>query len=171
MLEIEVKVKIDHLKKIHEKLLSLEARLHRPRYFEENILYDFPDKKLTRSCRALRLRSTGRKCMLTYKGELKKSRKFKIRKEYETQVNNKKQIQNILSSLGFKQIFSYQKYRTEYRAKNLKICLDETKAGNFLEFEGEREDIIRFAKKMGFKKSDFIKADYISLMKEREGKT
>ncbi|MBD3415349.1 MAG: class IV adenylate cyclase [Candidatus Aminicenantes bacterium] len=171
MLEIEVKIKIDQPKKIHEKLLSLKARLHKPRYYEENILYDFTDQKLTQKNQALRLRSIAHKNRLTYKGPLQKSRKFKIRNEYETEIKDKKQIQKILASLGLKQIFLYQKFRTEYRSKKLKICLDETKAGLFLEFEGQREDIVTFAKKMGFSKKDFIKADYVSLIKEAENKT
>lgn len=168
MLEIEVKVRTSDLKKIQKKLLSLGAKLYKPRYFEENTLYDFPEKKLTNRNQALRLRSWGKKNILTYKGELQKSRKFKIRNEYETEVKNKKQMQKILSSLNLKQIFSYQKYRTEFRTKKLKIYLDETKAGKFIEFEGEREDIVEFTNKMGFSKKDFIKTDYVSLIIETE---
>ncbi|HZX11045.1 MAG TPA: class IV adenylate cyclase [Acidobacteriota bacterium] len=166
MLEIEVKIRMHDFKKTQEKLLSLGADLYKPRYFEENILYDFPEKKLTKRNQALRLRSLGKKSILTYKGELQKSRKFKIRNEHETEVKNKKQLQKILSSLGLKQIFTYQKHRTEFRAKNLKIFLDETKAGTFIELEGEREDIVKFTKKMGFSKKNFIKTDYITLIKE-----
>jgi len=170
MLEIEVKVKVHSLKKTHEKLLSLGAELTKPRYFEKNVLYDFSEKKLTNRDQALRLRSVGKRNTLTYKGELQKSRKFKIRNEYETEVKNKKQIQKILTSLGLKQIFVYQKYRTEYRACKLKICLDEIQVGKFMELEGKREDIVGFAKKLGISKKDFIKADYISLIKEMERK-
>ncbi len=168
MLEIEVKIRTLDLKKTHEKLLSLGASLIKPKQFEENILYDFPKKTLTKKNQALRLRFVGKRNILTYKGEPQKSRKFKIRNEFETQVKDKKQTQKILSSLGFKQVFVYQKYRTEYKTKNLKICLDETKAGRFLEFEGKREDIITFTKKMGYSKDAFIKADYVSLIKEIE---
>jgi len=171
MLEIEVKIRINDSLKIQKKLLSLGAEIYKPRYFEENILYDFPEKTLTKRNQALRLRTIGGKNLLTYKGELQKSRKFKIRKEYETEVKDKKQLQKIISSLGLKQIFTYQKYRTEFRVKNLKIYLDETKAGEFLELEGDREDIVKFTKKMGFSKSDFIKTDYISLIKELEKQT
>jgi adenylate cyclase class 2 len=168
MLEIEVKVKVHDLKKTQKSLFSSGAELYRPKYFEENILYDFPEKKLTKSNQALRLRTIGKKNILTYKGEQRKSRKFKIRNEYETEVKDKNQLKKIISSLGFKQIFTYQKYRSEFRTKNLKIFLDETKAGKFIEFEGKREDIVRFTKKMGFSKKDFIKTDYITLLKERE---
>ena len=166
MVEIEIKIRIDNLKKINEDLFSLGAKLYKPRYFEENILYDFPERKLLKKNQALRLRSVGKKSIVTYKGTPQKSRKFKIRDEYETEVKNKKQMQKIISSLGLKQTFSYQKYRTEYRTKNLKICLDETEAGRFMEFEGKREDIITFTKKMGFTKNKFIKTDYISLIKK-----
>jgi len=168
MLEIEVKIRILDLKKTHDKLLSLGASFIKPRYFEENILYDFPKKTLTKKNQALRLRSVGKKNILTYKGEPQKSRKFKIRNEFETQVKDKKQTKKILSSLGFKQVFVYQKYRTEYKTKSLKICLDETKAGKFLELEGKREDIVTFTKQMGYSKDDFIKDDYVSLIKEIE---
>ena len=154
MLEIEVKIRILDLKKTHNKLLSLGASFIKPRYFEENILYDFPKKTLTKKNQALRLRSVGKKNILTYKGE--------------TQVKDKKQTKKILSSLGFKQVFVYQKYRTEYKTKSLKICLDETKAGKFLELEGKREDIVTFTKQMGYSKDDFIKDDYVSLIKEIE---
>lgn len=168
MLEIEVKVRVHDLKKTQKILLSSGAELYKSRYFEENILYDFPEKKLTKSNQALRLRSIGKKNILTYKGELQKSRKFKVRNEYETEVKNQHQLKKIISSLGFRQIFTYQKYRSEFRTKNLKIFLDETKAGKFIEFEGKREDIVRFTKKMGFSKKDFIKTDYITLLKEIE---
>ena len=168
MLEIEVKIRTQDPQNTHEKLLSQGASLTKSRYFEENILYDFPEKNLTKKNQALRLRSVGKRNILTYKGAPQKSRKFKIREEFETLVKDKKQTQKILSSLGFKQVFAYQKYRTEYRMKNLKICLDETKAGKFLEFEGKREDIVAFTKKIGYSKDDFIKTDYISLLKKIE---
>ena len=166
MIEIEVKIRLPDLQNTHEKLLSLGASLTKPRYFEENILYDLPEKTLTEKNQALRLRAVGKRNILTFKGALQKSRKFKIREEFETQVKDKKQTQKILSSIGFKQVFVYQKYRTEYRMKDLRICMDETKAGKFLEFEGKREDIAAFTKKLGYSKDDFVKTDYISLLKE-----
>jgi adenylate cyclase class 2 len=117
----------------------------------------------------------GNKAFLTFKGPHQKSRKFKVREEFETEVKNPKHMQKILSALGFRVVFRYQKYRTVYRKKKLIICIDETPVGHFLELEGERSDIVRFAKSLGFTKPEFIKTDYIAMLKEsgidgREGK-
>jgi adenylate cyclase class 2 len=79
-------------------------------------------------------------------------------------------MEKILQSLGLGPVFHYEKYRTVYRNKNLEICVDETSVGNFLELEGSQSDIVRFANSLGFSKKEFIKADYIQLMKKSDGK-
>ena len=66
-------------------------------------------------------------------------------------------------------MIQYEKFRTLFRTKKLTICLDETEAGNFLELEGRQNDIVRFANALGFTRQDFIKKDYIQLIKEKKG--
>jgi len=166
MVETEVKIRIDDIKTPKEKILSLGAKLEKERFFEENTLYDFPSQLLYKKRHALRLRKMNKKTFITFKGAPQKSRKFKIREEYETEVKNEKQIKKILKSLGFVPVFNYKKHRTVYRKKRLKICLDETFIGNFIELEGERNEIVRFAEAMGASKKDFITQDYIQLMKK-----
>ena len=112
-----------------------------------------------------------KKSFLTFKGPPQKSRKFKIKEEYETEVKNEKQLRKILKFLGLTPVFNYQKYRTVYRKKHLKISLDETSIGNFIELEGKREEIVKFAKALGASKKEFIKLDYIQLMKKEMEKT
>ena len=73
-------------------------------------------------------------------------------------------MKKILKELGFIPTFSYDKYRTTYRIKKLKICLDETSIGNFVELEGEQTHIVRFANALGLAKKEFIKQDYIQLL-------
>ena len=73
-------------------------------------------------------------------------------------------MKRILKELGFIPTFSYDKYRTVFRTKKLKICLDETSVGNFAELEGEQTHIVRFANSLGFEKKEFIKQDYIQLL-------
>ena len=170
MVEIEVKIRIDNLEEIQERIATQGGHCSKPRHLEENTLYDFKDSRLYSKQHALRLRSIDRKTFLTFKGAQRKSRKFKIREEFETEVKNKKQLEKILHSLGLKPVFRYEKHRTVYRKKNLKICVDETSVGNFLELEGNQSDIVRFAKDLGLSKQEFIKADYIQLMKESEVK-
>lgn len=170
MTEIEVKIRIDNPEKLKEKLAAIGAELVKDRYWEENALYDFHSHILSSQQRALRLRTENKKVYFTFKGSPLKSRKFKIRKEYETEIRNTKQMKKILKELGFIPTFQYQKYRTVYRAKKIKICLDETTVGNFVELEGEQSQIVRVARSLGFTKQEFIKLDYIQLIKN-EGKS
>ena len=165
-MEIEVKIKVDDFKALKDKILAQGARLVKDRYFEDNTLYDLPSGKLYENKQALRLRTINKKTFLTYKGEPHKSRKFKIREEYESEVKNRKDIKKILKSLKFSPVYKYEKYRTVYRFKKLEICLDETSVGNFIELEGQRSDIVRFAQALGFSKKQLIKADYIQLMEK-----
>ena len=171
MVEIEVKIRIDDIKNLGEKILGLGAKLEKERFYEENTLYDFPSKTLYKKRQALRLRRMNKKSFLTFKGPPQKSRKFKIREEHESEVKNEKQLRKILKSLGFIPVFNYEKYRTVYRKKSLKISLDEMSIGNFIELEGEREEIVKFANALGVSKKEFIKLDYIQLIKKESEKT
>jgi len=171
MVEIEVKIRIDDIKNLGEKILELGAKLEKERFYEENTLYDFPSKTLYKKRQALRLRRMNKKSFLTFKGPPQKSRKFKIREEHESEVKNEKQLRKILKSLGFIPVFNYEKYRTVYRKKSLKISLDEMSIGNFIELEGEREEIVKFANALGVSKKEFIKLDYIQLIKKESEKT
>jgi adenylate cyclase class 2 len=170
MVEIEVKIRIDDLKSAREKILELGAKLEKERFSEEDTFYDFTSKTLYKKRQALRLRRINKKSFLTFKGPPQKSRKFKIREEHETEVKNEKQLRKILKSLGFVPIFNYEKHRTIYRKKNLKISLDETSAGDFIELEGKREEIVKFANALGVSKKEFIKLDYIQLIKKESTK-
>jgi predicted adenylyl cyclase CyaB len=169
MVEIEVKLRISSIRPLKERLLALGVKLDKERSLEENTLYDFSCGSLTRKRQALRLRTVGKKTFLTFKGPPLKSRKFKIREEFETEVKNAKQQKKILNSLGLIPAFSYKKHRTVFRKKNLKICLDETSVGHFIELEGKRKEIVQFAKSLGFSKKEFIQQDYIQLIKAHRG--
>ena len=166
MLEIEIKIKVDDLESTKNKILSAGASLFKERYFEKNSLYDFPKGDLYIKNQALRLRKINKKTYLTFKGPERKSRKFKIREEYETEIKNERQIIKILNALGLHKVFNYEKYRTVFLYKKLKICLDELAIGNFIEIEGQQSDIVRFARLLDYSKKDFIKLDYIQMLKK-----
>jgi adenylate cyclase class 2 len=165
VLEIEIKVRIPDLKPVRARLLELGAVLIRDRHHETNTLYDFRDGALYEKQQALRLRTIGRKAYLTFKGTPQKSRRFKVREEFETEVNNGRHLRLALKALGLVPVFSYEKRRTVLKKGRLKICLDETAAGCFIEFEGDREKIVRFAKLLKIPRKDWIKLDYVQLLK------
>ena len=169
MLEIEVKIKIEHPSEVRETILQQGAILTKERHSHEDTFYDWPTSELRKKHFALRVRKINRKAFLTFKGPAQKSRKFKIREEYETEVKNEKHLRKILKSLGLQPVFQYSKSRTVFRKKRLTVCLDETPVGNFLELEGQQSEIVKFAHELGFSKDNFIKLDYVQLIqKEKE---
>jgi adenylate cyclase class 2 len=167
MTEIEVKIRIEDARAARERVLGLGAVVARERHLEKNVLFDLPNGALRAGRRALRLRTTGRRATLTFKGEPRKSRSFKVREEFETQVRDPRQAREILRALGLREVFAYEKRRTVFRKARLTISLDETAAGSFLELEGERHEIVRFAKALGHGRADFITESYVDLLSGR----
>jgi len=166
MTEIEVKIRVAEPKALRDKLLVLGAVVSRERHAESNVLYDFDTGALRAGRRALRLRTAGKRATLTFKGEPQKSRSFKVREEFETQVRNPREARKILKALGLKETFAYAKHRTVLRKGRLTIAIDETSVGNFIELEGERHEITRLARSLGFGRADFITADYVELIRQ-----
>src|SRR5512137_2592750 len=103
MTEIEIKIKIGDAKTAQKKLARPGAAVARERHLEKNVLYDLPSGALRGARRALRLRTTGKRATLTFKGEPQKSRSFKVREEFETQVRDAKETRRILKALGLKE--------------------------------------------------------------------
>ena len=166
MTEIEVKIRVAEPKALRDKLLVLGAVVSRERHAESNVLYDFDTGALRAGRRALRLRTAGKRATLTFKGEPQKSRSFKVREEFETQVRNPREARKILKALGLKETFAYAKHRTVLRKGRLTIAIDETSVGNFIELEGERHEITRLARSLGFGRADFITTDYVELIRQ-----
>jgi adenylate cyclase class 2 len=170
LVEIEVKVRVKDAAAMRQAILRSGAQLEKERYPEENTLFDLRSRLLTSKKCALRLRRAGRKVFLTFKGAPQKSRRFKVREEHETEVRNEKALRRILRGLGFVAVFRYEKSRTVFRRGRLRISLDETPAGTFCEFEGEKSDIVRYARALGFAAAELIKQDYVQILQEREKK-
>ncbi|MGQ9672184.1 MAG: class IV adenylate cyclase [Candidatus Aminicenantales bacterium] len=168
MVEIEVKIKLNEPARMRDAILRLGGQLVKERFREDNTLYDFPSRTLTQKKCALRLRRAGRKIFLTFKGSPQKSRRFKVREEFETEVRNEKSLRHILRCLSLAPVFHYRKFRTVYQKDRLKICFDETPLGDFLELEGKRNEIMKLARALGFRREDLIKKDYVELLSERK---
>jgi predicted adenylyl cyclase CyaB len=166
MLEIEVKIRSDDLQAVRNKLEAMGAQLLQERHHEDNTLFDFRSRELTNKKQALRLRRRGRRTVLTFKGAPQPSRRFKIREELETEVRDEKQIRRILKALGLIPVFEYAKHRTVLRLGRVRICLDETAIGNFLEIEGERNRITALLRSLGISSRAMIKRDYVEMLRE-----
>jgi len=165
--EIEVKLRLNSIESLHRSGLTLE--LETERHFEDNWLFDTPDGRLGRELSVLRVRIAGMGGSMTYKAKADDVQtKFKRRTEIETRLDDPHSAIALFERLGYRKWFRYQKYRTVYRAyfdgdRRLSVMYDETPIGNFVELEGEEDDLAAVVALLGFGPADFILESYLTL--------
>lgn len=162
--ETEIKLAIPNVRAARKLLRSAGFGIERARVFESNVVFDTPRLSLRRASQLLRLRQAGKLTTVTYKGKPAIGR-HKSREELELAVPDATMMAAIFERLGYRPVFRYQKFRTEYRLERSPglATLDETPIGNFLELEGSPAWIDRMAKRMGFGDEDYITASYARL--------
>jgi adenylate cyclase class 2 len=190
--EIEIKLRIANVSALRCRLKQLGARGVLPRTHESNALYDTPKKHLARRGQLIRIRiekpSPAKRrqhrpqpaqAVLTFKGPPQASsrvrpaldtsrnkNRYKVREEVEIAISDPEQMHRILTALGLRPMFRYEKFRTTYALRglrNLKIEFDETPIGTFLELEGSPSAIDRAAKLLGYARSNYITQTYGTL--------
>ena len=169
-MEIEVKVRAD-LKEVEKKLLEEGANfVNEERQIDT--YYNAPHRDFAETDEALRLRSVGRKNMLTYKGP-RLDALSKSRKEITLSVS-RRPTEELLGSLGFSKFGEVTKLRRNYKLGGLLVSLDDVKKlGAFVEIEavGEEEDfefheksVVELLKKLGFSETEIIRDSYLELI-------
>jgi len=169
-LEAEVKLAcgdLDRLRKAGFELIVVE-----PRHFEDNWLLDSADQTLFKQGAALRIRSVEGKGWLTYKGVVRDSDSpVKVREEIEVETAAPDRMFELFERLGFRRSFRYQKYRTGYHlsveGRDLKVVLDETPMGNFIEIEGDESTVARVFEAAGFSAGEIVRESYPELQASR----
>jgi len=170
MIEIEVKVKAD-LKAVEKRLLQEGADfVNEERQIDS--YYNAPDRNFAQTDEALRLRSVGRKNMLTYKGP-RLDTASKSRKEVTLSVSRKR-TEELLSSLGFSKFGQVTKLRRNYELGDLLVSLDDVEnLGTFMESEALAEEkdlefhekmVIELLEKLGVSEGDIIRDSYLELI-------
>jgi adenylate cyclase class 2 len=188
--EIEIKLAVQDLPGLRANLKRLGAREISPRTYETNTLYDTPAQSLRRRGQLLRIRSeqpptSSRRtrskeeapAILTYKGPPARASRagktggsrrhqYKIKEEAEIRASGAGELARIVRALGFQPAFRYEKFRTTYALPSiagLKIELDETPIGAYLELEGSIAGIDRAARLLGYTRRDYVTASYAGL--------
>ena len=186
--EIEIKLEVRDPRALKRRLAELGFRLVKARHFESNRLLDFPNLALRKAQCVLRLRLADGKCLLTFKGAPARSRHYKVRAEIETEVEDGEGLKEILELAGLREVFRYDKYRTEYapwagRKDTVRpegtvghrrgptrrapergaLVYDETPIGNYLELEGPKPWIDEVAGRLGYERPDYIILSYAAL--------
>jgi adenylate cyclase class 2 len=196
--EIEVKLRIADRRQLLQRLARLKAKLVVPRVHEANTLYDTAEGHLARHGQMLRIRverpaarangagkarKMGTKrpeisALLTFKGPAKGAKanepgRYKVREEHELRIADHEELPRILEALGLRPWFRYEKFRSTFKLPRMsvKLELDETPIGLFVELEGERGQIKRAAGLLGFHGSDYINKSYGALFMEARGRS
>jgi adenylate cyclase class 2 len=149
------------------RLYSLGFEESAARFFEDNYLLDLPGNFFQKKGCSLRVRLMPGTGELTFKGTPQSDALFKVREEINTRVQDPENLLMILKKIGFQIYFRYQKYRTVLKKDRLLVMLDETPLGDFIEFEGDKADILRAAAALDFPKEAFIIKSYLQLHKDR----
>ena len=162
--ETEVKFRVHDLTRLEALLASSGFQQVTPRTFEDNTLFDTPDRSLRARQSILRVRRYGNRWVVTHKALPPNgnptSERHKHRIETETEVEDGEAIATIFTSLGYQPAFTYQKWRTEYADATGHCVIDETPIGLFAELEGPSEWIDRTAATLGLNQSDLMTLSY-----------
>lgn len=158
--EIEVKIKIDNLKELKDRILKLNPK-QEGKSFDEDVYYDYDDRRIRNADKVFRLRNNK---IVAFKGP-QTGKKVMDREEIEMEVDGDK-FREIMSKLGIKPIRKKQKYRETFKFDEGEVLIDETPIGNYLEIEGPEEFIINMTKKLGFSEKDHIIKTYSQLGRE-----
>jgi len=170
--EVEIKFQVSDLAALSAKLSALGFRLVTERTHEMNTLYDLKGTPLRRRGALLRLRQYGHKWTITYKDKGKvSSTRHKSRREIETQVDHGLALAEILTSVGFKSSFTYEKFRSEWSDGTGHVVVDETPVGNFAEIEGPADWIDTVAHKLAVSARQYITLSYAELFQQWKKKT
>ena len=159
--ETEIKLAVPDAKWARRILRAAGFRVSKPKVFEANTVFDTSDQELRAAGTMLRLRQAGGVVTVTFKGTTALAR-HKTREEVETTVASAQAMSTILERLGFRQVFRYEKYRTEFQRPGSGglATIDETPVGVYVELEGAPRWIDRIARELGFGVQDYILASY-----------
>lgn len=164
-LETEVKFRIDDLIDLILRLERSHLRLLTPRTHETNTLFDLPGQPLRSRGLLLRVRKYGQRWTVTFKGKANVGR-YKSRPEIETGVEDGDALTEILKSVGFQPLFSYEKFRSEWADDQGHLVIDETPIGNFGEIEGPGQWIEAVAGEIGISPGQYITDSYAALFQK-----
>jgi adenylate cyclase, class 2 len=148
-IETELKFPVSNFGPVIERLRHISTD-HTPWYYEHNIILDDDKGTLKNKDILLRLR-TGLNSKLTLKLPLEgnSSGLAKKRQEFETSLDNIKEVESIFSILGFGAWLRYEKCRQVWKLDKVRICLDVLPFGRFVEVEGPEELIIEAVFELG----------------------
>lgn len=178
-MEIEIKVGVNDISKLKEKLNSIGAKfLERRKEIDEYFSLKNRDFWETLECLRIRRLPKLNKSILTYKPptteEMKKKKIF-YKEELETPVNGEV-MKQILLALGCISLITVEKEREYWQLGGKKITIDKVKdLGNFMEIElnsqndrieEKKREMVRVLENLGFSLDDVINQPYRCMLRK-----
>jgi adenylate cyclase, class 2 len=170
--EIELKFAVEDIDRFRAKVQSLGLHLITPRTFEANTLYDTPERDLRVRRQVLRLRDYAGTSVVTHKRVASNDAdaRYKIRMETESKIEDPAALAEIFAQLGYKPVFRYEKYRTEWESGAGHIFLDETPIGVYAELEGPPAWIESMREQLGVTQEQCTTESYGMLFLDWKGR-
>lgn len=133
-IEIEVKSRMPDRRALERLLRRKGARLH-DEAVEKDTYYNHPARDFAQTDEAVRIRSSGGRASLTYKGP-KLDRTSKSREEIILEIGDAEGAGRMLEKLGFRKVASVRKKRRVYLLGRFEICVDRVDGlGDYFEIE------------------------------------
>jgi adenylate cyclase class 2 len=168
--EIEIKMKVDHLAPVRDRLRELGAT-PAGEVMETNVFFDTPDRALLASDCGLRLRRSRNhatkheKLVVTYKGPRAEGQ-VKRREEIEVGVDGADSTEQLIERLGYVRQLSFEKRRETWKLDKCTVELDSLpELGSFVEIECPTEaDVMKLREKLGLSNVPPVTPTYADLV-------
>lgn len=162
MLEQEIKLRFASLEAARLAVTTAGGRLVRSRRLQSDRFYDTHDLRLADARLALRIRHEPGEATLTYKGA-PLAGPVKSREEIETTVASADALEAVFDRLGYAERWRFEKHREDYLLDGVKVFIDDTPVGVFVEIEAAPDAIETTAARLGKSPADYILDSYRSL--------
>ena len=163
MIESELKIPVADLDPVKRRLDALGGRRLHAAELEVNILFDTDEGRLAAGREVLRVRRAGRRTIVTYKGPASWQGAVKQRREIELDVASADDTAHLLHALGFLPRMRYEKIRESWEMGPVRIDLDRTPMGDFVEVEGPPGELETAARQLGLDAGEAVAGSYVSL--------
>jgi len=168
--ETELKIPVANLDAVRRRLVAVGGLRESPPEVERNELFDWPDRRLTSSGQALRLRGVGGRWVLTLKGPVSYRGRVKVREEHELEVGEGEILAEIFGRLGLAPLVRYEKERERWRLGEVEVALDRTAMGDFVELEGAVAALEGAARALDLDPAGAVRGSYVSLWEEHRAR-